>query len=52
MTLDRRDGIAEMEDNAMLLVQLADEIAHLGSEDALHRPLFRRHHMNLDAADA
>ena len=31
VTLDRRDGIAEMEDNAMLLVQPADEIAHLGS---------------------
>src|SRR5205807_2650290 len=50
--LDRSDGIAEMEDDAMLLVQLADEIAHLDPEDALHRALFRRYHVDLDAADA
>ena len=33
----------------MLLVQAANEIAHLAAEDALHRPLLGRHDVYLDA---
>ena len=36
----------------MLLVQRADEIAHAGTEHALHRPLLGRHDMDLDLARA
>ena len=50
--VDRGHGVLEMEDDAMLFVQRAHEIAHLRPEHALHRPLFRRHHMNLDVARA
>ena len=41
-----------MKDDAMLFMQRAHEVAHLRPEDALHRPLLRRHHMNLDVARA
>ena len=39
-----------MEDDAVLLVQRANEVAHLGPEHALHRPLLRRDDMHLDLA--
>ena len=37
-----------MEDDAVLLMQCANEVAHVRSEHALHRTLLRRHHMDLD----
>ena len=52
LAVDRGHGIAEMEDDAVLLVQRADEVAHLRPEHALHRPLLRRHDMDLDVARA
>ena len=36
----------------MLLVQRADEIAHLRPQDALHRPFVQRHCVDLDLAGA
>ena len=45
-------GIAEMEDDAVLFVQRAHEIAHLGPKHALHRPLLGRDDVNLDFARA
>ena len=41
-----------MEDDAVLLVQCAYEIAHVSAEHALHRPLLRRHDVDLDIARA
>ena len=41
-----------MKHDAVLLVQRADEVAHVRSEHTLHRPLFRRHHVDLDVARA
>ena len=41
-----------MEDDAVLLVEGLDEIAHLRAQHPLHRPLLRRHDMNLDLARA
>ena len=49
---DLRDGIAKVEDDSVLLVQAADEISHLGTEHALHRPLLQSDDMNLDLAGA
>ena len=39
--------VLEVENDAVLLVQRADEIAHLRAENPLHRPLVRRHHVDL-----
>ena len=52
LAVDPGHGIAEMEDDAVLLMQRAHEVAHLGPEHALHRPLLRRHDMNLEFARA
>ena len=52
LAVDRGDGIAEMEDDAMLLMQGADEVAHLGPEHALHRPLLQPDDVNLDISRA
>ena len=52
LAVDRGDGVAEMEDDAVLLVQRAHEVAELGAEDALHRPRLGRDHMHLDVAGA
>ena len=41
-----------MEDDAVLFMQGAHEVAHLRSEHALHRPLLRGHDMDLDVAGA
>ena len=41
-----------MKDDAVLLVQRANEIAHLRPEHALHRPLLEAHDMDLDVARA
>ena len=48
--VDRGDRFAEVEDDAVLLVQRANEIAQLRPEHALHRPRFRRHDVDLDIA--
>ena len=50
--VDRTDRVLEMKDNAMFFMQRTNEVAHLWPEHAFHRPLFRRHHMNLDVACA
>ena len=52
LAVDRDYGIAEMEDDAVLFVQCAYEIAHVSPKHALHRPLLRRHHVDLDIARA
>ena len=52
LAVDRGDGVAEMEDDAMLLMQRADEIAHLRPEHALHRPLLQANDVNLDISRA
>ena len=36
----------------MLFVQRAHEVTHLRPENAFHRPLLRRHHMDFDVAGA
>jgi hypothetical protein len=41
-----------MEDDAVLLVQAAHEVAELGTEDALHRSLVRRDDVHLETARA
>ena len=41
-----------MEDHAMLLVQLADEVTHLRPEHAFERTLLGRHHVHLELARA
>ena len=41
-----------MEDDAVLLVQRADEIAQLRPQNALQRPLVRRDHVDFDSARA
>src|SRR5579863_6683838 len=50
--LDRGDRFAEVEDDAVLLVQLADEVAELRAEHTFHRPHLRRRHVDLDIARA
>src|SRR5207237_4560118 len=52
LAVDRDDGILEMEDDAVLLMQRAHELAHFRPEYALHRPLFRRHDVDLDTTRA
>ena len=41
-----------MEDDAMLLMQTAHEVAHLPTENALHGSFFRRDHVHFDVACA
>ena len=49
---DALRGVFQMEDHAMLLVQLADEVAHLRPEHAFERTLLGRDHMHLELARA
>ena len=51
-TVDRGDGVAEMEDDAMLFMQGADEVAHLRPQHAFHRPLLQADDVNLDISGA
>ena len=44
--------VPKMEDDAMLLMQSANEIAHLGPQNALHRTFFRRHDVDFDVPGA
>jgi hypothetical protein len=50
LAVDPDHGIAEMEDDAVLFVQRAHEIAHLRAEHALHRPLLGCDDMDLKFA--
>ncbi len=43
-------GVLEVKVDAVLFMQRADEIAHLGAEHTLHRPLLGRNHMHLQLA--
>ena len=44
--------ILEMEDHPVLFMQAPHEIADLRTENALHRPLLRRDHMDVETAHA
>src|SRR5882757_4320073 len=50
--VDAARGVLEMECNTILLVEGADEVAHLRTQDPLHGTLARRHDMNFDIARA
>ena len=50
--VDRRRGLAEVEDDAVLLVQRAHEVAERGAEDALQRPRLGRDDVHLEVARA
>ena len=52
MAFDGGHSIFEMKHDPVFLVQRTNEITHIGTEDALHRPLFRRHHVYFDLACA
>ena len=52
LAVDGARRVLEVENDAVLLVQRAHEVAHLRTEDALHRPFVRRHHMDFDVAGA
>ncbi len=41
-----------MEDDAVLLMELAHEITHLRAQNALHGASIWRHHMNFDVTGA
>jgi hypothetical protein len=41
-----------MEYDTILLMEGADEVAHLRTQDPFHWPFFRRHDMNFDLARA
>ena len=42
----------EVEEYAVFPVQVANEVAHLRTQNSLHRPLFRRHDMDLELTRA
>ncbi len=50
--VDAARGVLEMEYDAILLMEGADEVAHLRTQDPLHGPFVRRHDMNFDIARA
>ena len=50
--VDAARRVLEVENDAVLLMQGADEVAHLRAQDPLHRPFVRRHDMNFDVAGA
>src|SRR5215471_5107326 len=52
IAVDGADGVLQVEDHAVLLVQGAHEITDLRAQNPLHRPLFRCHYMDLDLAGA
>ncbi len=52
LAVDGARRVLEAEDHALLPMERAHEVAHLRTEDAFHRPLFRRHHMDFDPARA
>ena len=41
------DFVLEVKDHAVLLMEGTDEVTHIGAENPLHRPLIRRHDVNL-----
>src|SRR3974390_1534465 len=48
LTIDRGDGVFEVKNDPMLLMQRSDKIAYVRSEDAFHRSLLGRYHVHLD----
>ena len=52
LALEAARRLAQMEDDAVLLVDRAHEAAELGPQNFLHRMLFRRDDMDLDVARA
>ena len=52
LAVDGARRLLEVEDDAVLLMERAHEVAHLRAEDSLHRPFVRRHHVDLDVAGA
>ena len=46
------DGVAEMENDAMLFMQRADDVAELRAHHVLQRARLRRDHMDLEPAGA
>ena len=50
LAVDGDDGVAEMKDHAVVLMQRAHEIAHFRPKHTLHRALLRRDHVDLDIA--
>ena len=45
--VDGSDFVFEVKDNAVLLMEAADKVTHIGAENPLHRPLIRRHDVDL-----
>ena len=52
LALDPLAVFTQMEDDAVLLVNRAHEAAEVRAQNSLHRPLFRRNHMDLEIARA
>src|SRR6185437_15342797 len=52
LALDAARGVAQVEDDAVLLVNRLHEAAEIRTQDFLHRPLFRRDDMDLDISRA
>ena len=50
LSVDLLDGIREVEVDAVVFMQRANEVAHLGSEHALHRPLLRSDDVHVELA--
>src|SRR6187200_1607608 len=48
--VDGSDFVFEVKENAMLLMEGADKVTHIGAENSLHRPLIRRHDVDLQLA--
>src|SRR5262245_41488374 len=48
--VDRVHADLNVNHEAMRFMERADTIAHLRPKHTFHRPLFRRHHMNLEVA--
>jgi hypothetical protein len=52
LSVDRGRHVLEVENHAVFLVQGAHEVAHLRAENPFHRPLVRRHHVDLQSTGA
>src|ERR1700687_3928124 len=52
ITVNGARCVLEVKNDTVLLVERAYEIAHLWTQNTLHRSLFRRHHMDFDSTCA
>lgn len=50
--VDAGRRVLKMEDDALLLMECADEVTHLRTEDPFHGPLIRGHDINFDITSA